>query len=76
MFIYVSNRNGGKRNPRVPVVISGQNGSEGSIGPTVWLGFGPSGVYQGVGFHTTVADAKMLKRELDKAIEVAEGASV
>jgi hypothetical protein len=72
MFIYISNRNMGKRNPRVPVVISGQSGEGVSIGPTVWVGFGPSGIYQGVGFHTTVADAKRIRQELDKAITIAE----
>lgn len=72
MFIYVSNKNHGKRNPRVPVVITGHSGLEGTIGPTVWLGFGPSGISQGVGFHTTVSDAKKVRHELDKAIKEAE----
>jgi len=72
MFIYVTHKNGGKKNPRVPVVISGQDGGEGTIGPTVWLGIGPSGVYQGAGFHTSITDAKKLKQALDHAIAVAE----
>ena len=72
MFIYCSNRNGGKRNPRAPVVVSGQDGGGATIGPTVWLGIGPSGVYQGVGFHTTVKDAKIIRQQLDEAIKIAE----
>ena len=71
-YIHVSNKNGGKKNPRVPVIISGQNGGEGTIGPSVWLGIGPSGVYQGAGFHTSIADAKRLKQMLDEAISMAE----
>lgn len=72
VYIYVSNRNGGKRNPKVPVMISGQSVAEGTIGPTVWLGFGNMGIYQGVGFHTTISDAKKLKLALEDAIKIAE----
>ena len=70
--IYCSNRNMGRRNPRVSVNISGQDGAEAEIGPTVWLSFGNSGIYQGAGFHTTVADAKRIRAAMNDAIKVAE----
>lgn len=71
-MLMVSNKNYGLRNKRVTIFLSGHPKSEGTIGASVYIGFGHYGINNGAGFHTSVKDAKRIREELDKAIKTAQ----
>ncbi|MGB8218673.1 MAG: hypothetical protein WCE94_15350 [Candidatus Methanoperedens sp.] len=71
--IELSNINGGKRNPKVRMSVSGQSikYKDQPEWHSVFISLN-TGIINNMGFHTRVEDAKALVKALNEAIEIAE----
>ena len=66
----LANKNGGTRNPKISIQVTGEPVTQLRKSPLVWL-FLTAGPLSG-GIHTTLKDAKRLRKQLDLAISEAE----